>query len=175
MNNPSEAINLVNEVSRRVRVDFLYLDNKTCTRCGKTGENLEQAVAMLTPPLKAAGIELVVRHVHIDSLDAAERHRFESSPTIRVDGRDIAGTVSESNCSSCGDTCGCDGVQCRVWRYRGQEQDHAPLGLIVNAILAAAYQNCAPYRETQVYEVPENLKRFFAGANGRKAAATCCG
>ena len=66
--------------------------------------------------LEAAGVEIVVKKTLVDSEQKAMELGFVASPTIRVNGRDIALQLRESNCASCGEACGCEGkIDCRVW------------------------------------------------------------
>jgi Domain of unknown function (DUF2703) len=130
---------------------------------------------MLRPVLDEAGIEVAVRKVLVGSEEQARRWRLVSSPTIRVNDRDVAGELTESACGPCSDLCG-DQTLCRVWRYQGREYTAAPVGLLVDAILGQAY---GPHRGpgelpgghaaaasatpgNGVFELPENLRAFFA-------------
>lgn len=160
---------------RKIDIDFLFLDLKTCTRCVGTDQNLEKALQAVEQVLHFSGIEVNLNKVLIDSPEKAAAHGFFTSPTIRVNGRDIALETRESKCDSCTDLCGCaEGTNCRVWLYRGQEYTEAPVAMIVEAILQEVFQTPQPIAETaSVYDdVPENLKRFFAGAV--RDTAPCC-
>jgi hypothetical protein len=127
--------------------------------------------------LEAAGVEILVRKTLVDSEQTAMELGFVSSPTIRVNGRDIALQLRESNCASCGEACGCEGkIDCRVWVYQGQEYSVAPVPMIVDAILSAVYGAREAMPSTAPKEgkaVPENLKRFFAG-KAAKRQLECC-
>ena len=76
----------------------------------------------------------------VESAEQARALRFVSSPTIRVDGRDVALELRESSCGSeaCTDGCG-DQIACRVWVHRGQEYTEPPVAMIIEAILAHVY------------------------------------
>ena len=64
---------------------------------------------------------------------------FISSPTIRINGVDIAGELVESACDSCSESCACNGgVDCRDWVWQGQRSQEPPVGLIVEAIMRHA-------------------------------------
>jgi len=70
-------------------IDFLYLDLSVCTRCQGTDQSLEDALAEVSGLLGAAGAEVIVNKINVTSEELAIQHRFVSSPTIRVNGRDI--------------------------------------------------------------------------------------
>lgn len=104
------------QVVHAVEIDFFYLDLATCDRCIGTERNLEAALVEVAGVLEGAGAEVVVRKTQVESEEQASELRFSSSPTIRVNRRDIALEFRESRCASCEDACGCNGeVNCRVW------------------------------------------------------------
>jgi hypothetical protein len=151
----------------RITVDFLYLDLSTCPRCQGTDQNLEIALAALRPVVDALGVTLEVRKVHVESLEQARAVGLVSSPTIRVNGRDIAVQLVESNCDACGAACG-EPIDCRLWLQDGQQQVSAPVEVIIDAVVGEIY---APHRtpdNTSVASaIPENLRRFFTGTTAR--------
>ncbi|MCU7904878.1 MAG: DUF2703 domain-containing protein [Candidatus Thiodiazotropha sp. (ex Epidulcina cf. delphinae)] len=164
---------------RRVDVDFLFLDLNTCTRCVGTNENLEIALDAVKQVLTLTGARLNINKVQIDSEEKARDHQFVTSPTIRVNGRDIALETKENRCDSCTDLCGCDeGTACRIWVYQEQEYTEAPVAMIVEAILQEVYG--MPRKPTTISaeydEVPENLQNFFAGQAIQSAdtPSSCC-
>ena len=150
------------ENKRKITIDFLYLDLSVCERCQGTESSLDQALEEVSGVLKSAGFDVVVNKINVISEELALRTHFVSSPTIRVNGRDIASELKESCCEECGDLCG-DSVECRVWIYEGKEYTEPPKAMIVNAILKEVYggnQEDSPEGE---YVLPENLKTFFDG------------
>jgi hypothetical protein len=167
---------LVSEAGRTIEVDFLYLDLTTCSRCRASDASLRAAVEVLRPVLDALGASIEVRKTLVETEEQARALRFVSSPTIHVNGRDIAGELIESSCSECGELCGCGGgVDCRVWHYRGEQHTEAPIGMIVEAILAEiGPAGAARSEEPMSTDVPENLKRFFAGVGAARNSASCC-
>ena len=145
--------------AKEAAIDFLYIDLTVCDRCLGTEAALDAAVDAVTPALKAAGYGLTVNKLLISSPAQAMELGFVSSPTIRVNGRDIA-DVDETPCACCGDLCGCD-VDCRVWQYNGENYDAPPKELIAEAILKLF---ALPPVTPQPCALPDNLAAFFQGA-----------
>ncbi|MCM8900647.1 DUF2703 domain-containing protein [Caldicoprobacter algeriensis] len=149
---------------KKIVIDFMYLDLSVCDRCKGTEESLEEAISDVARVLELTGAEVIVNKIHIDSEEKAIQYKFKSSPTIRINGKDIQLEVKESLCESCGDLCG-DEVDCRVWVYNGKEYNVPPKAMIVDAILREVYGSSTSdideNKEEQKYQLPENLKRFF--------------
>jgi glutaredoxin len=154
---------------RAVHIDFLYLDTTACGRCQDTEKALDEAVVGVAAVLGAAGYEVRVNKVNIATRELAVRHRFISSPTIRVNGRDIAVELRESVCGDCGELCG-DSVDCRVWVYHGAEHTSPPKELIVDAILREVYGAGQDDPQPEAYRLPGNLETYFT-AKARKEKA----
>jgi hypothetical protein len=164
----------------RVRIDFLFLDLTTCTRCLGADRSLESALDAVGDVLRASGTEVEVHKVLVESAEQARALRFVTSPTIRVDGHDIALELRESACGSeaCTDGCGAQ-TACRVWVHGGVEYTEPPVAMVVDAILRRVYGD-APASGAPgpaPYELPENLARFFAGkpTSASSSQHTCCG
>lgn len=155
---------------KAVRIDFLYLDTTVCGRCRGTEKALDDAVNEVSETLRAQGYDVVVNKVNIATRELAIRQRFVSSPTIRVNGRDIAVELKESLCEDCGALCG-DNVDCRVWVYNGVEYTSPPKEMIVEAILQEAHAERKAEQEDAPFELPENLERFFAARARRRKVA----
>ncbi|HCJ58448.1 MAG TPA: ferredoxin, partial [Clostridiaceae bacterium] len=98
------------------------------------------------------------------SEELAIKHKFISSPTIRVDGRDIQMEVRESRCESCGELCG-DDIECRVWVYKGEEYAVPPKELIMEGLLNGIFGREDIAGEDKEYTLPENLKKFYNSMN----------
>ncbi len=159
--------------ARTVEIDFFYLDLDTCSRCVGSDKSLREALDVLQPALRASGVEVELRKTLVKTEGQARALRFVSSPTIRVNGRDIAGELKETSCADCGELCACEGeIDCRVWRYEGEEYNEAPVALIVDAVLSEVYGDRRPEAaEPSPYDdVPDNLKRFFVRRSARQAA-----
>ncbi len=164
--------------AKRVSVDFLFIDLEVCARCLGTDANLQAALSEVSQVLVTAGVEVSVTKTLVESEEQARALRFFSSPTIRVNGKDITLEFRESRCESC-ESCACNGtINCRVWVFRGREYMEAPTAMIVDAILRQVYAaepQSAPEPIT-FEDVPEDLRRFFAGKAQQKATeeSSCC-
>ncbi len=114
--------------------------------------------------------------VHVTSYGQALQLGFVSSPTIRVNGQDLALEVRESHCSSCSAISGTE-TYCRVWDFEGREYKAAPKALIIEAVLKTVYgsaeqQDKVPADSRRMANSLANLKSFF---DGTRVAATSCG
>ena len=145
------------------------MDLDVCVPCRGTESSLEEALSEVTKVLEATGIEVSLQKFHVQSAEQALALGFVSSPTIRINGRDIQLEVRESLCPSCGDLCGGD-VDCRVWVYQGKEHAVPPRGLIIEAVLREVYREPgeAAVKPAPLAELPENLKKFFAAKKGKQ-------
>jgi hypothetical protein len=164
------------QTSDRLRIEFLFLGLTTCTRCLGADRSLESALDIVREVLQATGVEVEVDKILVESADQARAQHFVSSPTIRVDRRDVTLELRESSCGSeaCSDRCG-DQIARRVWVHHGTEP---PVAMIVDAILGHVYRG-APPRDTpapEPYELPENLGRFFSATTGsvQSEESACC-
>jgi Domain of unknown function (DUF2703) len=165
------------DMEKQVEIEFLYLDLDLCTRCKGTNDNLETALRTVQEVLQASGADVSTRKVLVESEETARELRFVSSPTIRINGRDIALDFRETPCDSCAEACACDGsVDCRVWLYEGKEYNEAPVPLIVNAILSEIHDSRSADRSasSRSFELPENLKHFFEAKPAKESAKSCC-
>lgn len=160
-------------VRKVLNVELLVIDLETCQRCVPTGDQLRTAVNLLAPVAEELGIELRHREVIVQTSEQAKQNALLSSPTIRLNGRDVAQDVRESKCESCGDlTNNNTSVDCREWHYRGQVYHAAPLPLLIEAIMEAMLNiDTPPSIPAPLEELPENLRRYF---NDKKAPSSCC-
>jgi hypothetical protein len=161
------------EVNKVLNVELLVIDLTTCKRCVPTGDQLQQAVRLLDPVAEALGIELKHHEIVVQTPQEAKAHALLSSPTIRLNGRDIEQDIRESLCESCGDlTENNTLVDCREWHYRGKVYSAAPLPLLVEAIMAAMLAiDRPPVVPAPIKELPENLQRYF---DNKKLTISCC-
>lgn len=146
---------------RKIIIDFLYLDLSVCTRCQGAENNLDEALKDVSNVLEATGTDVAINKVNVNTEKLAVKYKFFTSPTIRVNGRDIQMEYKESLCESCGDLCG-DEVDCRVWVYQGNEYTEPPKAMIIEGILKSVYGgDLGENIEELEYVVPENLLHFY--------------
>ena len=158
---------------RRLDIEFLYLDLTVCQRCQGTERSLEEALSEVAQVLELSGTELILRKTHVQTEEQARALGFVSSPTIRINGRDIQMVrsgptdVKESPCGCGPALCGQD-IDCRDWVYQGEAHDRPPLALIVGAILKEAFAagEDAPETPSQFGDVLDNLRKFFTAKRG---------
>ena len=149
---------------KEVRIDYLYLDMKTCDRCIATAAVLDEVLDTLRPTLELAGYQVLCQKREITNAQLAEKYHFRSSPTILVNGQDIFGSVVESDCGCCGDISGTQ-VDCRAYEHEGTIREVPTKKMLTDAILKAVYHPSGCCCEE--YALPENLKRFFEGKESK--------
>jgi len=151
-------------MNKQLVIDFLYLDLNVCQRCQGTESALIEALDQSADQLSNEGYEITLNKINVTTEALAKSYRFVSSPTIRVNGRDIANELNENTCSDCGDLCGTS-VSCRFWTYQGQSYNTPPVELIKEALLRSL-KDTSPMNAS-TYEIPENLKRFYHGLSNK--------
>lgn len=166
------------ENRKKVTIDFLYLDLSTCERCMETETNLDDVVQELSAPCKTLGLEIVVNKVNVISQELAIKYKFESSPTIRVNGIDILGEVKENICEACCEISGNE-TWCRTFEHEGVTYNDPSKAMIMNGIFAVIYGN-SPVEDLLVetskeYVMPENIKAFYEGVEKSSSSCGCGG
>ena len=129
-------------------------------------------MATITPALQLADFDIEYNKIEMKTAELAERFRFLSSPTIRVNGQDICGFVKENSCGCCSEISGTD-VDCRVFEYNGESYEVPPKEMLAEAILNTIFGttgNCSCVD----YKLPDNLKTFYEG-KASKSACSCGG
>lgn len=157
----------------KVTVEYLYLDLNTCDRCIGTDDVLDHVLMTLTPALKMAGFEVDYIKKEMTTAEIAGQYKFLSSPTIRVNGRDICQTVAETSCGCCSDISGTN-VNCRVFEYQGKTYELPPEEMLAEAILKSVFGQTDSSCSCGEYALPGNMKEFYEGKN-RKYSCSCGG
>ena len=131
------------ENKKVVVIEYLYLDLNTCESC-VTEKVLENVVDELHHAFKIAGYDLEYHKVLIETAEMATTYRFLSSPTIRVNGRNICNSLKENNCGYREDIAG------------------APLTeMIAEEIIKWALIPKIPSFLLDEYVLPDELKKVF--------------
>jgi len=155
-------------MNKKITIQYLYLDLDQCTRCQQTEENLNVAVGELEN--KFSEYLFSVELIHIDKIEKAQEYRFESSPTIRINGKDMPIKLVETKCIPCGEIAGSD-VDCRVWEYKGEQYDSAPIKMIVDHVSGFIESNNNISTDNdKTFVLPSNIKEFFES----KSKKQCC-
>jgi len=162
---------------RRLNIELLVIDLESCARCVPTGEQVRNAIELVAPAAEAQGIGLTYREIVVQTAEEAKARALLSSPTIRINGRDIDQDIRESECESCGDLTDNDvSVDCREWHYRGQVYSAAPLPFLVEKLMDAMLRldEMPPVTPEPLAELPENLVRYFANKKPAAGSGCCC-
>ena len=122
-----------------MKIELLYILD--CPWCVKTKRLIKES-------LKELGVKADVKEILIDSDGKAERYKFEGSPSIRINGKDIQREILKGQCLSCEELaeitrdttefvkqeCKCG---CRRYVYNGKEYPYPPKGMIKEAVKLA--------------------------------------
>ena len=164
-----------NQKSKNVLVEYLYLDLETCDRCIGTDQVLDDVMDEIAPVLALAGYQVDYRKIEMASEEIARKYEFLSSPTIRVNGRDICMSVSENSCGCCSDISGTD-VDCRVFEFNGKSYEVPPKEMLAEAVLQMIFDPKEFACSCSAYDLPDNLKDFYEGKQKRQCACggNCC-
>lgn len=157
-----------------IAVQYLYLDQTVCDRCQGGDARVEQAMAALRPALELAGYTVELERIEVRDEETAIRHRFASSPTIRVNGTDICPSIIENQCDCCRDLSDYD-VYCRQFEFNGKLFEVPPTALVARRILELAFVE--PQADDEPFELPENIHGFLAGRaekEARNEGSSCC-
>jgi len=158
-----------------LNIELIAIDLETCKRCVPSGDQLKTAVQILKPVADVIGIKLQYQEIVVKSEEEAKKAALLSSPTIRINGRDIVQDIRESVCESCGDlTNNNTVVDCREWHYHGKVFSYPPLPMLIEAIMGAMLNidEMPQIVPTPIEELPENLQKYFDNRKG--TGSSCC-
>jgi hypothetical protein len=161
-------------MAKKITVEYLYLDLENCSRCVGTDGVLDEVMMTLTPALQLAGYDIAYQKVMMETSQLAEQYHFLSSPTIRVNGKDIFGAVKENHCGCCGEISGTD-VDCRVFEHEGENYEIPPAQMLAEALLKAVFGGAEAGCACGSYVLPENLKAFYEGKKSKAGCGCGCG
>ncbi len=159
-------------IDRKIEIQYLYLDLASCQRCMGTDEILSGIIQQIKPAFEMGGFTIEYAKIQIENEEMAKNYRFESSPTIRVNGSDIMMKVKENSCGCCSDISNTD-VNCRVFEFDGIDYEVPPTRMLRKAIVDAILHAEQDDKFQSEYVLPENLKKFFDGKS-KINSCDCC-
>ncbi|MBD3262889.1 DUF2703 domain-containing protein [Candidatus Woesearchaeota archaeon] len=126
-----------------MKIQLLYILD--CPWCIKTKKLIRKSLEELR-------VDAEVEETLIDTDEKAKKYDFVSSPTIRIDGKDIQEEVNKDECLPCkelaeqskGETefvkqeCRCG---CRTYFYKGKQYPYPPKEMIKDAIKKFLFSN----------------------------------
>lgn len=171
----SDNLECSDRYNKKVNVEYLYLDLQSCDRCIGTDNVLDEVVDILTPALNLAGYEVEYNKTEINTEELAYQYKFLSSPTIRLNGKDICKSVQENDCGCCGEISGAN-VDCRIFEYNGKTYEVPPKEMLAEVILQNVFNLTEVASSCCEYELPNNLKIFFDGKKSKECSCggNCC-
>ena len=165
------------EATGEVVVELLALDLSVCDRCCGTDERVATALERCRPVLSAYGYDARLDVVIVKDEQMARKHRFYSSPSIRVNGVDICASIEENDCACCSDMSDA-AVKCRLFPFDGEYYEVPPTDMVIQGIIDVVLRGKRAPSPELPYQLPDNLARFFAGVRSKDAgdsdSATCC-
>ena len=162
---PSQGVAMPDTTPTSVPVvlELFALDDESCAPCRSARSSLRAAAQILSQTLDGQGYVVATRVVVLQSADHARALRVVSSPTVRVNGHDVALAVEEQTCSTCSTLAGTS-IECRTYEWDGRRFDHPPVPLIVDAVhrhLAAGASRAAIAPEVEPAGAPSSVERFL--------------
>lgn len=153
--------------TKRINIEFLYLDLNVCDPCKSSESATIAALEEVANVVRATGAEIELNRIHVESLEQAIALGFQTSPTIRVGGRDLQLNFKESHCQTCSELSGTE-TSCRVWDFQGREHKSLPKAMLIEAVLreifGGAKDESQPDKIVRNDSALKNLAAFF-GAN----------
>lgn len=151
--------------TKRISIEFLYLDLEVCDPCKSSESATVDALEEVASIVRATGAEIELNRIHVESLEQAIALGFQTSPTIRVNGRDLQLNFKESHCRTCSELSGTE-TSCRVWDFQGREHKSLPKAMLIEAVLREIYGGAAEKSEPDKIAGNraglKNLAAFFA-------------
>lgn len=157
---------------KRINIEFLCLDLEVCDPCKSSESATIAALEEVASVLRAAGAEIELNRIHVESLEQAIALGFQTSPTIRINGRDLQLNFKESHCQTCSELSGTE-TNCRIWDFQGREHKSLPKAMLVEAVLREIYgasENSEPEKIVGSDAGVKNLAAFFAAKSQKESA-----
>jgi len=108
----------MSSTGEKLIIEFQYFEG--CPNARATLENLLEAKKELGLP------DEIIKIIKIDDLASAEEHRFQGSPTILINGRDIYTDREPQGFN----------FTCRIYNFDGEQTGKIPKGYIKEKIMS---------------------------------------
>jgi hypothetical protein len=149
---------------KQISIEFLYLDLEGCDPCKASEKAVVSALEEVAAVVRATGAEITLEQIHVESLEQAVALGFQTSPTIRINGRDLQLDFKESHCRTCSELSGTE-TNCRVWNFQGKEHKSLPKEMLIEAVLREIFGGAAaesePDKIVRDENALKNLQSFF--------------
>lgn len=121
---------------KRLEVEWKHfaVGDKTCERCGNTGEALRVALEELRREFTSAGVKINLTETLLDKTRMAESNEIRMNGVL-VEDLLAAGVVS-TDCPSCGTLAG-ESTCCRAIKIGDEQYEDIPAGMIKKAAYRA--------------------------------------
>ena len=120
-------------MTKKLRIEFRYVDKNTCSRCRTTDKNVGKTVQGLRKALRESGIAVDLKTTKLPISKLAQ------SNSILINGKDIEELVSKKRNIRSSACRGCSEIiespcECRAYIYRGKKHSYVPQAMIREAI-----------------------------------------
>jgi len=120
-------------MTKKLRIEFRYVDRNTCSRCRTTDKNVEKTVQGLRKALQETGVAIDFKTTKLPV------SRLTQSNSILINGKDIERIVNRKKNVRSSACKGCSEImespcECRTYIYRGKKHVYIPQAMIREAI-----------------------------------------
>jgi len=120
-------------MTKKLRIEFRYVDRDTCSRCRTTDKNVEMTVRGLRKALRESDIAVDFKTKKLPVSKLAQ------SNSILINGKDVEELVNGKRTALFSACRGCSEIiespcECRTYVYRGKKHSYIPQAMIREAI-----------------------------------------
>ena len=120
-------------MTKKLRIEFRYVDRNTCSRCRTTDKNVEKTVQGLRKALQETGVAIDFKTTKLPV------SRLTQSNSILINGKDVEELVNGRRNTRSSACQGCSKImknpcECRTYVYRGRKHSYIPRAMIHEAI-----------------------------------------
>ena len=114
-------------------LEMLYLDLDSCDPCREGRDSVDETAERVSATLSAVGRSLEVRVVPVSDVDQARALGLASSPSVRLNGQEVALGLDERRRSSCSLRAD-ERVACRTFGWAGGRHPYPRAEMIADAV-----------------------------------------